>query len=276
MQKKTLSLGKLPELPNNKIDILSAGTWFGDGGAALGIMPKVLWQKLLPTDEYNRLKFDTNVLLIRAPHHNILVDTGFGNRPSDKQKKIYQTSDYTLLQNLQRFDLKPTDINYVILSHLHFDHAGGIISTVQGDSQLTFPNAIHIIQKQEWAMAQNPDQLNLKAYNFKRDLQILEDSENLLLIDGDYQLTEEISLELVGGHSIGLQVVRIAEGDFLAYFGSDIFPLEVHKHLAVTAAVDLCRNTTFTAKQKIWNELQSKQGYLIFSHDLKKKFIQII
>ena len=257
------------------LDFVSAGTWFGDGGAAMGIMPKALWQKLLEVDQFNRLEFALNTLLIRDGQNNILVDTGIGNKLSAKKQQIFHTSDFTLLDNLNKLNIDRTEINYVILSHLHFDHAGGIVSIIDGKPQLSFPNAIHLIQRKEWEMAKNPDDLNKAAYDFEQNLKLLEISGNFQLIDGDYDLTDEISLQFAGGHSEGLQVVQIKSDDLLAYYAADLFPLEAHRHLAVTAAYDVCRRDTFASKKRILTELAENKGFLLINHDMKRKVLEI-
>ncbi len=274
-KKNNREITNLLNLAETKIDIISAGTWKGDGGAAFGIMPKTLWEKFYTSDSENKILFDTNTLLIQTPQKKFLIDTGFGNKLSQQQKKIFSISDFKLIRNLGKMNIKPEDIDYVILSHLHFDHAGGIVSLSEDKKKLTFPNATHIIQKKEWDIAKNPDFINKRSYHFKKDLALLEKSDNLMLLNGNFKLNNFISLELVGGHSLGLQIIKIHINAFMACFASDLFALELHKNLVVTAAADIHRAKTITAKQSIINELAKHNGYLIFSHDYQRKYIQI-
>jgi glyoxylase-like metal-dependent hydrolase (beta-lactamase superfamily II) len=275
MPKNNNEITNLLNLAEIKIDLISAGTWKGDGGVALGIMPKTLWGKFYPSDSENKILFDTNTLLIQTPKEKILVDTGFGNKLTQQQKKIFGISEYKLIKNLAYLNIRPEDIDYVILSHLHFDHAGGIVSSAKNKKKLTFPHATHLIQKKEWTMAKMPDFINKSSYHFNRDLALLEKSKQLKLLNGDFKLNDFVSLKLVGGHSLGLQIVKIHINNFFACFASDLFALELHKNLVVTTAADLYRATTITAKQSILHELAKYKGYLIFSHDLKNKYIQI-
>lgn len=253
--------------------LISAGTLWADGGAAMGVLPQTIWRKFLETDNKNRIKLALNLLLMQTSKENILVDTGVGNKITPKIRKIYNPSNFELLENLSKKGLKKEDIHVVILTHLHFDHAGGITSIFKGEKKLTFPNALHIIQKKEWETAKNPDELNKASYNFKDDISLLEASNNYKLISGDYQLTPEIKLELVEGHSEGMQVVKIESENKLAYYAGDIIPLEAHKHLSVTSAYDINRKDTFEAKKKILQKLDLNNGILFLNHDIKKKII---
>jgi glyoxylase-like metal-dependent hydrolase (beta-lactamase superfamily II) len=269
MNQNGIKLGKT----NNYI--VSAGSWKGDGGASMGVLPKAIWQKKITPDEKNRIPLALNLLIIRTAAKTILIDTGIGNKITAKQQKIYQPSEFCLPENLKKLGIEPEEIDYVVLTHLHFDHAGGIVSAQNGEYKLTFPNATHIIQQREWEIAKHPDGLNMASYNFKADLTLLEESGNFLLIDGDHQLTDEVRLELVGGHTEGMQSIRIESDGELAYYAGDIITSEPHLHPAVTSAYDVCRKDTYHAKKRILSELQQREGILFFPHDHKKAFIQL-
>jgi len=240
----------------------------------MGVMPKALWKKLVNADDRNRIELALNSLLIRSDDKNILIDTGLGNMISDKVNKIYSPSKFILLDSLEKIELSRKDIDIVVLTHLHFDHAGGINLFLNDKLELTFPNALHIFQKKEWDVAKDPDELNKASYNFEKDLKLLEESGKYQLIDGDYQLTKEVTLELAGGHSEGTQVVRIESGNELAYYPGDILPMEINRHLAITTAFDLNRKETFNAKKKILKEIKEKAGIIFLEHDTKKQFIR--
>jgi len=240
----------------------------------MGVLPKSLWQKFLETDEKNRIQFALNLLLIQVNEKNILVDTGIGNKITDKNRKIYNPSEFVLLDNLEQIEVSRFDINFVILTHLHFDHAGGIVSIFNEKKELTFPNAVHIFQEKEWEMAKNPDELNKPGYNFKDDLRLLEESGKFQTIDGDYELFQEIKLGLVGGHSEGSQIVRIESEGQLAYYAGDIICFESHLHPGISTTYDICRKQTFKTKMQILDELKERKGILFFDHDMKKKFVK--
>ena len=233
----------------------------------MGVLPKTIWQRFLKVDKKNRIELALNVLLLQTNGKNFLVDTGIGNKISEKIRKIYHPSPFLLPENLATLGLKPTDIDFVILTHLHFDHCGGTTSISNENKVLTFPDALHIIQKKEWEIAKNPDELDKASYNFQEDLALLEKSGNYQLIDGNHALTKEILLELTAGHSEGMQVVRIESEKKLAYYAGDIIPMDANRHLSVTSAFDLNRKQTFLAKKKILQELKEKKGILFLNHD---------
>ncbi len=239
----------------------------------MGVMPKALWKKFVNADDRNRIELALNSLLISSDNKNILIDTGLGNVISDKVNKIYSPSKFILLDSLAKIGLSRKDIDIVVLTHLHFDHAGGVTSLINDTTELTFPNALHIFQKKEWKIAKDPDELNKASYNFEKDLKLLEESGNYQLINGDYQLTKDVTLELSGGHSEGMQVVRIESENELAYYPGDILPMEINRHLAVTTAFDLNRRDTFNAKKRILKEIKERAGIIFLEHDTKKQFI---
>jgi len=134
-----------------EIDVISGGKYKLDGGAMFGVIPKPLWEKSNPADERNRIELETNCLLIDSGDKKILVDTGSGTKYSAKEKDIFSFEDRSvLLHSLKEKGLGPADIEIVILSHLHFDHAGGGSIEVDGKVVPTFPKATYLIQKGEW------------------------------------------------------------------------------------------------------------------------------
>jgi glyoxylase-like metal-dependent hydrolase (beta-lactamase superfamily II) len=250
----------------SSFSIIESGSFYSDAGAALGILPKAIWQKIIDVDDKNRTKFVLRHLVIKSDGKNILVDTGVGNCYSDKEKNIFKLSEYKIIDSLERIGLNRFDIDYVILTHLHFDHAGGIITKFESE-ELTFPNALHVIQEKEWLTAKYPNKLNVAAYNFSKHLSLLESSDKLMLIDGDYYLTDEVKIELIGGHSNGFQIVKFeTDEDFIVY-PADIIPSKTFLHESVTSAYDVNRTQSFYGKLRILEELKQKHGKLIYNHD---------
>ncbi len=252
---------------NFKYFNIDGGYYFSDAGAALGVFPRALWENKISTDFKYRMKFNLNLGLIKSETTQILIDTGIGNRISDKEKKIYNPSEYKLFESLNLLKIKPDEIDYVILTHLHFDHAGGIVSNIDGKEKLTFPNAIHIIQKDEWQTAEFPDEVNKAAYNFQKHLALLAEKGNYRLIDGDEEIIPGIILQKAGGHSNGCQIVRMEGEENLAYYAGDIIPSQMHIPLGITSAYDICRKDTVKVKKKILEELVKLNGFLILNHD---------
>jgi len=246
---------------------VSAGYYWSDCGAFMGVLPYPLWQKKTLLDQKQRRKLNLNLLLIKSDKHNILIDTGIGNRLSDKQRDIYQPSEFLLPFSLAELGLKDRDITDVIMTHLHFDHAGGIITNFGTYDALTFPKAHYWIQKAEWEIAKNPDDLNKASYNFNHQLYLLEQSHQYELIEGNLEIAEGVTLIKTGGHTAGSQIVEIETSSKFYIYPADIIPTFFHISLAVTSAYDLSRTDTYTAKQYIYSRLKEKKGSLLLNHD---------
>ena len=254
----------------NRIIPILAGYYWSDCGAFMGVLPYPLWHKKTFVDQRQRRKLNLNLLLIQSGKRNILIDTGLGNHLTDKQKDIYQPSEFLLPYSLAKWELKDTDITDVIMTHLHFDHAGGIITDFGPNNALTFPNAHYWIQKSEWEMAKNPDELNHSAYQFEQQLALLEKRGNITLLEGNAEIEKGILLFLVGGHTVGSQTVAIDFGTTYYLYAGDIIPTLFHTSMAVTSAYDVNRMQTAAAKKMIYSQLQEHNGTLILCHDTEK------
>jgi len=234
----------------------------------MGVLPWTLWNKKTQVDERRRQKLNLNLLLIMIPGRNILVDTGMGNRLSEKQIEIFQPSEFLLPIALSEFGITDIDITDVVMTHLHFDHAGGIVTAFGDEDALTFPNARYWIQQSEWDMAKNPDDLNRAAYSFEHQLSLLETEGLVELIEGDNEIAEGITLIKTGGHTVGSQIVQadLPEGFYI--YAGDIIPTYFHTLPAVTSAYDVARKDTFAAKKLIYSRLKERNGILLLDHDL--------
>lgn len=254
----------------NKIHKIFAGYYWSDGGAFMGVLPYALWSAKSAVDERRRQKLNLNLLLIQSEGRNILVDTGLGNRLSAKQIEIYNPSEFLLPQALGELGLTDNDITDVVMTHLHFDHAGGIVTSFGENDALTFPVARYWIQAGEWDMAKNPDELNRAAYAFEHQLSRLDSLGHIELIEGDKEIAPGVTLIKTGGHTVGSQIVQIdfAEGFYI--YAGDIIPTMFHTSPAITSAYDVSRKETFAAKQLIYSRLKERNGCLLLDHDLSK------
>lgn len=250
-----------------KLHLVSAGHYWTDAGAFFGVLPYFIWQDKVVTDERRRLQMNLNLLLVQTGGRNILVDTGIGNRLDKRRKEIYNPSLFELPLSLEALGLKCTDITDVILTHLHFDHAGGVVSNLANEDFLTFPYAEYHIQKSEWHMAQYPDKLNKAAYQFDHQLYLLNREGNINLLDGDTEIESNLFVRHTGGHTVGMQIVEaVIDGTPYIYAG-DIIPTRFHLPLAITSSYDVSRQDSYQAKQKIYERLTSENGYLLLDHD---------
>ncbi len=252
-----------------KIFKVSAGHYWSDGGALLGVLPYAIWKDKVPSDERRRKKMELNLLLIVCEGRRILIDTGLGNRISEKQRDIYQPSEFALPVSLAALGFRDTDITDVILTHLHFDHAGGIVTAFHQHEALTFPKAKYWIQHAEWEIAKNPDNLNRAAYLYEEQLSLLEREGKIELIDGEVEIAPGVSAVKCGGHTQGTQYVQIHADDGFYIYAGDIIATMFHTRLAITSAYDVCRADTVKAKEEIYRRLKAHNGTLLINHDPK-------
>jgi len=243
-----------------------------DGGAMYGVVPKIIWQKLNPPDADNMVKLDINLLLVRADGENILIDAGMGDALSERQKKMFGVDRPSGLERgLSQAGVRSEDIHLVLLTHLHADHAGGVIALDKDGKKLPrFPNARHVVQLKEWMEAMEPDERTSATY-FTPNLKLLGQEKLLELVDGEDQVADGVKLINTGGHTPGHQAVLIEDGDNRILCPGDIIPSTCHLRIPYVAAVDLCPRETMQQKKRFL-QMCSEDGWLLaFDHDLKVK-----
>lgn len=243
------------------LDVLTPGCFKIDGGAIFGVVPKVMWNPLLRADEENQIILNLNCLLIRTPHVNILVDTGIRQNISEKIASFYQISlSSTLADLLKEKGLSCNDIDFVIFTHLHFDHAGGAVNEKGG---LVFPCARHVIQKKEWEEAFSPNRRAVYSYH-RQDLNVLKEKANLMLIDGEVEILQGVKVLLTGGHSPGHQIISLDSEGKKAFVLGDLVPTACHVKLLWIASIDHQPDQVAREKQKLFD---TNENYLaFFSH----------
>jgi len=260
----------IPKLDVGNITIqwLNGGEMFLDGGTMFGSVPKLLWSKKYPADNDNYIKLLNSALLITTPDARIVVETGFGNKLTEKQKKIFRVCrDWSLPGDLQSLGLERGDIDFVILTHCDFDHAGGIVMH-GGDNpaELTFPKARHIIQQQEWEDVLNPNIRAAHTY-WPVNFEGLADSGNLELLSGDKEIVPGVSVLLTGGHTRGHQVVSIESAGERAYHLADLLPTHVHFNPLWIMAYDNFPLDVIAQKEKLINTGISSDAWFTYYHD---------
>ncbi|RYZ85398.1 MAG: MBL fold metallo-hydrolase, partial [Proteobacteria bacterium] len=213
-----------------------------DGGAMFGTVPKILWEKTNPTDEKNRIQMEARGLLLKSPGCNILIDCGnggdfvakYGEKLGNKFAELYNISDEgpSLMNSLKTHGLEAKDIHHVILTHLHFDHAGGATTEVDGKLVPTFPNARYYVQDANFKTATNPN-LRERASYYGANFQPLMDAGVLTLMDGPVEdFLPGISTMLSNGHTEGQQMVRISDGRQTLLYCGDVVPTSTHVRTA--------------------------------------------
>ena len=247
---------------------ITDGTLRLDGGAMFGIVPKVIWEKHHPPDQKNRIRLELGSLLIRAHGKNILVDTGIGNKGDAKFTAIYGVERRPSIEvSLARHNLSVSDIDLVINTHFHFDHAGGNTTRDEkGRIAPTFPRAVYFVQKGEWEAAGRPNARTAGSYLLE-NYEILPKKGHLTLLEGDSEILKGISVVRTPGHTAHHQAVRIDSAGETALFLGDLIPTAAHLPLPYIMGYDLYPLTTLETKQKILEAAFDGRWLLIFQHD---------
>ncbi len=247
---------------------LSDGIMRLDGGAMFGVVPKVFWERTFPADEQNRIVIGVNPLLIKSNGCNILVDTGNGDKFSEKFLSIYGIErEETLLKSLADAGLKPEDIDIVINTHLHFDHCGGN-TFVDRDGKLrpTFHRARYVVQKTEWDEATDTHELSEASYLPENFIPLM-DAGLVDIVDGDREIYPGITLVRTPGHNMGHQSVKIESEGKTAFFLGDLIPTSAHIPLPYIMGYDLYPMELLEVKRRILRDALENRWLLIFEHD---------
>ena len=254
-----------------EISGISDGQFKLDGGQSFGIVPKILWRRLAQPDRNNRLVIGLNCFLIQCGNTNILVDTGIGTKLSTFLTKRYSAKAGELRYSLKKHDLDFEDIDYVILTHLHFDHAGGCTyHGPTGELIPRFSKATYIVQQSEWQSATHPNELTKASY-LSPDFLPLEKSGQLELIDGDSEIHPGVWAIRTGGHTSGHQIIVIKSNDrTIAHLG-DILPTHHHVSLPYITAIDTHPITTLNQKRNLLNKAYNENWILLFGHGVDIK-----
>ncbi len=250
-----------------ELHIVSDGTFRLDGGAMFGIVPKPVWEKVARPDERNRITLALNCLLIRTGKQNVLVDTGMGDKHDARFRELYaEAHETTVLKDLARIGVAPEEIDVVILSHLHFDHAGGATRRVEGTIVPTFPRASYVIQEGMWteALAPNP---RTKGSYMQDDFVPLREAGRVRFVNGEEEVVPGIRVLQTGGHVKHHQVVLAESGGRTAVYWADLLPTTMHLKPAWVMAYDLYPHEVAAMKETMVAKAADERWVNVFEHD---------
>jgi glyoxylase-like metal-dependent hydrolase (beta-lactamase superfamily II) len=251
-----------------EIALLSDGIWRNDGGCMFGVVPRELWQRDHPADQHNRIALNLTCPLIMKRGLAVLVDTGIGNRLSAVERRIFDHGEGWLLEGLAALGMTPGDITHVVLSHLHFDHCGGIVRRrASGALEPAFPKARVLVQRGELEIARNSSNERLRAAYRHIHECLAPLGKSIEALDGDLELAAGLEVRVTGGHTQDHQIVQVhGGGEGFAHL-ADIVPTRSHIKGPWNQAYDLDALRTMEVKADYLRQAVAKRWWVSFAHD---------
>jgi glyoxylase-like metal-dependent hydrolase (beta-lactamase superfamily II) len=251
-----------------ELSIFSDGTYLLDGGAFFGVIPKIMWSRKAAADERNYVQAGLNSLLIRTGKQNVLVETGMGNKLSERMVKFYG-QPAQLLANLAAGGVAPEDIDIVINTHLHFDHCGwNTVRDKDGKIVPTFPRAKYYAPEGEWQYARRPSERDSISY-IPANYDPLVQSGQMTLLKGGEEIVPGISVKTFPGHTAHMQAVIVESGGRTACYISDLIPTAAHIDLTWGMGFDLYPLQTIESKKEYYAQALLGKWLTVFTHDAK-------
>ena len=253
---------------NVTVRVVSDGSFLLDGGPVFGPVPKILWERAAKPDRKNRVRLGLNSLLIKTPEANVLVDAGIGSKDPETSREIYGHSSSKLLRNLRNQGVTARDVNFVLLTHLHFDHCGGATRLDrEGNVVPTFPKARYLVQRRAWEEAFNPNERTIPGYsNATNQLKVLDDRGMVDFLDGDTEIAPGVNAVVTDGFSEGHSIVTVNAGSERMVYLSDLIPTPNHLPLPYITAFDRYPDRTLEAKKEILRQAEREGWLMIFAH----------
>ena len=252
---------------------IQAGNFKLDGGAMFGVVPKSIWHKTNPADSNNMIEMSTRCLLIEDGKRLILIDTGMGNKQSEKFfGYYYRWGNDTLNSSLKKHGFNADDITDVFLTHLHFDHCGGAISkTTDGSLETTFNNAYYWSNKEHWSWATNPNKREAASF-LKENIAPIEDSGQLKYVEKDssnYLTKTSLGFDIlfVDGHTEKQMIPVISYKGQKIAFAADLVPTNGHIPLPYIMSYDVRPLVSLKEKELFLNFCYENNVFLFFEHD---------
>jgi len=247
-----------------------------DGGAIFGVVPKTLWSRKTRVDEWNRVPLAFNCYLVRTGEHNILIETGLGDKRDARQREFMNVPAVTepLPEALARRGVDPESIDIVINSHLHWDHVGGNTIFAGDRVKPAFPRARYVASRGEWEHAHERHLRDAASY-LDANYDPLVDSGQMNLVDGDHEVAPGVWMRRAPGHNRDMMVVTAESGGKTFCFFSDLVPTAAHISPTWVAAFDLSPMETIASKMRWLAAAADGEWQCAFAHDANLAFARI-
>ena len=249
-----------------KISVIDTGKFKLDGGAMFGVVPKTIWSKTNPADENNMCSWSMRCLLLEFDDKKILIDTGIGNKQSEKFfQHFYLHGTDNLINSLKKINVSPDQITHVFFTHLHFDHCGGAVIKHNDQYDLLFKNSIHLTNEIHWKLANNPNGRE-KASFLKENFMIIKEKNKLKFInEGD--LYSNMKVRFFHGHTAGQMIPIINTNHGTLVFMADLLPSIGHIPLPYIMGYDTQPLITLNEKKMFLEEAVNNNYILFLEHD---------
>jgi glyoxylase-like metal-dependent hydrolase (beta-lactamase superfamily II) len=246
---------------------IHTGNFKLDGGAMFGVVPKVIWNKLVPANENNLCNWSMRCLLVEIENRKILIDTGIGNKQSEKFYGHYDLNgEDSLMGSLTSNGISADQITDVLLTHLHFDHCGGAIIK-QDDALLPqFPNAIYHLTESHWNHANNPNDRERASF-LPENFMLLKELGLLNFVNEGDMIADCIEIKVFNGHTFGMIAPIIHWGATKLMYMADLIPAAAHIPVNYVMGYDIQPLITMEEKKSLLPWLELEQIWLVFEHD---------
>lgn len=266
-----LPLVRTSQVGSIRFHAIEAGLQWLDGGAMFGVVPKPLWEKRMPSDERNRIPLALRCLLVEAPGALVLVDTGIGNKESEKFRGLYGVDNAgaptRLEDGIRAAGFQVEDIDIIVSTHLHFDHAGGnTVLLEDGSVRPSFPRARYVVQRGEFDLAHSANE-RIRASYLLHNVDPVAEAGLWDFADGEALVTEGVRVVPTPGHTPHHQSVLIESEGRTACFLADVCPTSAHLPLPWVMGYDLEPLVTLESKRTLWERACREDWLLVFEHD---------
>ena len=254
-----------------RIHTIEAGRQWLDGGAMFGVVPKPLWERRIPADDRNRIPLALRCLVVEAPGALVLIDTGIGNKESEKFHDLYgvenEGAPSMLEDGLRAAGFSPDDVDIVLSTHLHFDHAGGnTFADEDGRITPSFPRARYVVQKGEFDFAHGGNE-RVRASYLSKNFDPIAEAGLWDFVDGPAVVTDGVRVLPSPGHTPFHHSVLIESEGQTACYLADVCPTAAHVPLPWIMGYDLEPLVTLESKRGLWTRAREEDWLLVFEHD---------